>query len=461
MNLKKIISRGAEGHSKVVAQKIEMSNALALCFAFGLALPFVGITYFFAPPLLFLPIAGFFVWLLSYLTITKAQIFARLLNCFVPISLVGWYHAGLINVGDNTLMPFTIMAFAFMSAPALVWDFKKEWGWMIVPVVTGFGYYVFFDETNALLEIDYDTASFKSGWLYYMCLTLAIMAGLAIISIMGIVSMGYQEDAEEALLDAEKSQNKMKVQQRNLQMASEELEKKLIEIDQQRKADNLSKKMDDEILQINDYLNSEDVSIEEMLNEVLKRVVKFLGATQGAIFIHEKENALVRLQAKYAYERMKYVDGGETDTYRFAEGLVGRCWAESAPIHLKELPDKYLTVTSGLGHALPKNLLLFPVQNSTSFVGVMEISSFKDLGEEGLNFLNRLNDVLSNRIVMMITSIRTTELLAESEQMREEMQSQEEELRQNSEELMATQEELSRKVQVLEDELSSLRQPQD
>lgn len=332
---------------------------------------------------------------------------------------------------------------------------------MIVPVVTGFGYYVFFDETNALLEIDYDTASFKSGWLYYMCLTLAIMAGLAIISIMGIVSMGYQEDAEEALLDAEKSQNKMKVQQRNLQMASEELEKKLIEIDQQRKADNLSKKMDDEILQINDYLNSEDVSIEEMLNEVLKRVVKFLGATQGAIFIHEKENALVRLQAKYAYERMKYVDGGETDTYRFAEGLVGRCWAESAPIHLKELPDKYLTVTSGLGHALPKNLLLFPVQNSTSFVGVMEISSFKDLGEEGLNFLNRLNDVLSNRIVMMITSIRTTELLAESEQMREEMQSQEEELRQNSEELMATQEELSRKVQVLEDELSSLRQPQD
>jgi hypothetical protein len=460
MNLKKIISRGTQEQSKVIAQKIEMSNALALCFAFGLALPFVAITYFFAPPLWYLPVAGFFIWILSYLLISKTPTFARLLNCFVPISLVAWYHAGLINVGDNTLMPFTIMAFAFMSVPALVWDFKTEWGWMVIPVITGFAYYVFFEETNALLEIEYDTAAFKSGWLYYMCLSLAVMAGLAIITIMGIVSMGYQKGAEEALEEAETAQKKMKAQQKNLLAASDELEKRLIEIDKQRKADAVSKQSDEEILEINDYLNSAEVSIEEMLNTVLKRVVKFLGATQGAIFLHEKDGDIVRLQAKYAYERTKFVEGGDAGTYRFAEGLVGRCWAEGAPVHLKELPDSYLTVTSGLGQALPKNLLLYPIQNSTSFVGVIELSSFKDLGENGLNFLNRLNDVLSNRIVMMITAIRTTQLLDDSEQMREQMQAQEEELRQNSEELMATQEELSRKVQVLEEELAGLREPQ-
>ncbi len=453
MNLKKIISRGTHGQSKIIAQKIEMSNVLALCFAFGLALPFVAITYFFATPLWYLPVAGFFIWVLCYLLIPRTPTLARLLNCFVPISLVGWYHAGLIGVGDNTLMPFTIMAFAFMSVPALVWDFKREWGWMVIPVLTGFVYYVFFEETNALLEIDYDTVAFKSGWLYYMCLSLAVMAGLAIITIMGIVSMGYQKWAEEALMDAEESQRKMKAQQKNLLAASDELEKRLIDIDKQRKSDDFSKQSDEEILEINDYLNSEEVSIEEMLNTVLKRVVKFLGATQGAIFIHEKENKIVRLQAKYAYERTKFVEGGDVGTYRFAEGLVGRCWAEGAPVHLKELPDGYLTVTSGLGQALPKNLLLYPIQNSTSFVGVIELSSFKDLGESGLSFLNRLNDVLSNRIVMMITSIRTAELLAESEQMTEQMQAQEEELRQNSEEL-------SRKVQVLEEELAGLRQPQ-
>lgn len=179
-------------------------------------------------------------------------------------------------------------------------------------------------------------------------------------------------------------------------------------------------------------------------NRVVQTIVHDLDINQAGLYLlndNDEGNKFFEVVACMAWGREKMKKG----TYMLEEGLIGACYFEKAPIVLTEIPDDYVNITSGLGGAKPKVLMLVPLIHNENVVGIIEIASFKPLEEHKKSYLNRVAEELASTLISIRVNARTSELLSISQMQAEEMQAQEEEMRQNMEELHATQEEMKRK----------------
>jgi methyl-accepting chemotaxis protein len=193
-----------------------------------------------------------------------------------------------------------------------------------------------------------------------------------------------------------------------------------------------------------EILRTQSNDIHLLGDAFIRDIVKYLGAIQGGFFLlnenHEGEK-LLELVSSFAYNRKKYMQ----KSLYLGEGLVGTCAMEKQIINLTEIPDGYITITSGLGDAMPDNLLLVPVLHELDLIGVLEIASLNRFKEHEIQFAGEVAGSLGSTIIYARNNQLTSELLTKSQHQAMEMAEQEEEMRQNMEELKATQEESSRR----------------
>lgn len=188
--------------------------------------------------------------------------------------------------------------------------------------------------------------------------------------------------------------------------------------------------------------NSDELS--KLADEVIRNIVKYTDSNQGAIFLvndEDKNHSFLDLVSTYAWDRRKY----HTLTLDFGEGLVGACAIEKQSIIITEIPENYITITSGLGESSPKSISLIPLKQDEKVMGVMELASLNVMEPYQIEFLEKIAETIAATIASVKINARTRYLLEQSQQQAEEMLAQEEEMRQNMEELLATQEEMARK----------------
>lgn len=188
--------------------------------------------------------------------------------------------------------------------------------------------------------------------------------------------------------------------------------------------------------------NSENMDV--LSSNVMRHLVDYLGVNQGAIYIlneQDDNNKFFEMKSAVAYNREKYLKVN----FGLTEGLVGRCAFEKLPVYLKEIPEEYIKLTSGLGGAEPNYLLLVPLVINEKVMGVIELASFNEIPQYQIDFLQTLGENIASTISSVRITEQTNKLLSESKMRGEELTSQEEELRQNMEELQATQEESVRR----------------
>lgn len=117
---------------------------------------------------------------------------------------------------------------------------------------------------------------------------------------------------------------------------------------------------------------------------------------------------------------------------------------EQKVIHLKNIPDSYLSVTSGLGEANPRSLLIVPMQYENQIYGVLEFATFQTFESIHITLIEQVAESIASTLSAVKTNIITASLLEESKAQTQTLTSHEEEMRQNMEELQATQEEATR-----------------
>lgn len=199
-----------------------------------------------------------------------------------------------------------------------------------------------------------------------------------------------------------------------------------------------------------DILRSSNNDLKGLSEDIIRHLVKFLSANQGGLFLINDENEneyYIELIACYAYERKKYL----TKRIDIGEGLVGQTILEKESIYMSEIPENYLEITSGLGKAMPRHLLIVPLKLEDQVFGAIEIASFNEIKDYEIDFTEQLGESIASTISNTKNNQRTRRLLEETQQQAEEMRAQEEEVRQNMEELSATQEEMQRVMKEMQD----------
>jgi len=178
----------------------------------------------------------------------------------------------------------------------------------------------------------------------------------------------------------------------------------------------------------------------------ISELAHYLKANQIFLFTineneEDREKSVLKLEAAFAFNKRKFLQ----KEFYAGEGLTGQCYLEKQTIYLNEVPEEYTEITSGLGDAGPRSVLIVPIKTTEYIVGVIEIASFKEFQAYEIEFCEKLAENLASVLASMKINEHTKHLLETTKSQTENLRMQEEEMRQNLEEMEAIQEEMHRK----------------
>jgi len=184
-------------------------------------------------------------------------------------------------------------------------------------------------------------------------------------------------------------------------------------------------------------------------HQVLSELAQVVDAQHGAFYMMRREDGEARLQlyASYAFSERKQLN----QSFEQGEGMVGQAALEKKRILVHDVPQGYVRVSSALGEATPRNLVVVPVLFEDQVKGVIELASFQPFTDTQLDFMDQLMESLGIVVATIEATMRTDDLLRQSQGMAEELQTQQEELQQTNEDL----EEKARQLTAQRDEVES------
>ncbi len=235
----------------------------------------------------------------------------------------------------------------------------------------------------------------------------------------------------------------------NLKKAKEEQLKR-------EEQDKINKWISDGITKFSELLRQTTEDLEKLSSVIIKNLVDYLDANQGGIFLlndDDPENKFLELVASYAYSKERK----KKKIFLLGEGLVGTAAIEKGTIYLTEIPEDYISITSGLGGANPRSLLIVPLLHEEQLLGIIEIASFQEMKKYQIEFVEKVAESIAATVSINKINRKTAILLEQSKKQAEEMAAKEEEMRQNLEELQATQEEAARREAELNSILNALK----
>jgi HAMP domain-containing protein/CheY-like chemotaxis protein/signal transduction histidine kinase len=201
---------------------------------------------------------------------------------------------------------------------------------------------------------------------------------------------------------------------------------------------------------------------------ILSELAPLISMQHGVFYLNDSQNGEpdMKLLASYAYTQRKHL----ANRFKAGEGLVGQAALERQSIILTEVPGDYVHISSGLGASKPLNIVVMPVLFEGEVKAVIELASFYRFSDIHLTFLDQLTESIGIVLNTITATMRTEELLKQSQSLATELQTRQEELtetnarleqqartlqaseerlRQQQEELQQTNEELEEKAELL------------
>jgi len=152
--------------------------------------------------------------------------------------------------------------------------------------------------------------------------------------------------------------------------------------------------------QLNEKIRGEQ-AVMTLAKNIITFLTTYLEAQVGVFYLLEEEERAkgfaqgkeemsdrvrLKLVASYAYTQRK----GMTNEFQIGEGLIGQAALEKQRIIVNEVPEDYIHIQSGLGEAVPQNLIVIPFIYENTVKGVIEIGSFHAITEIQLEFLDQV-----------------------------------------------------------------------
>jgi PAS domain S-box-containing protein len=123
---------------------------------------------------------------------------------------------------------------------------------------------------------------------------------------------------------------------------------------------------------------------------LLSELAPLVGVLSGVIYLRDEDDEATSLRLIASYARQQAP--APVDRLGIGEGLVGQAASEKRRLIIEEAPTDYVPITSALGRATPRAILVQPVLFEGEVQAVIELASFDPFTEVQLAFLEQLGD---------------------------------------------------------------------
>jgi len=325
---------------------------------------------------------------------------------------------------------------------------------------------IFLNDSNDLLSFSTMQLLFRKVPLLWIFLFLTVLIPISIFIIFSKYNNLLSQ--RQSIIDLEfKKSHKITdyvsklifedfISEYEIENQNDKLGKTLIELrdtlknnkelsEKRRKEDEIRRWNAEGLAKFGEILRRDNNDINILAFNVIRELTNYVSGIQSGFYLlngSEKEQRFFELTAFYAYGRKKYAD----KKIKWGNGIIGTCGIERKTIYIQDLPDTYISVTSGLGKANPRCLIVCPLIANDELYGIFELASLKTLESHEIHFIEYVAESTASILSAVKMNMQTARLLEESKSQAQALASQEEEMRQNLEELQATQEEATRQA---------------
>ncbi len=153
---------------------------------------------------------------------------------------------------------------------------------------------------------------------------------------------------------------------------------------------------------------------------LLSELTPLVGAQAGSFYIAEAQDELptLKLMAAYAPDDIDRIP----KYFKIGQGLVGQCASERGRILVGDVPPDAIKITSSLAERTPVSIVVLPVLFEGEAKAVIELASFRQFSDVHLAFLDQLTQSIGIVLNTIAATMRTEELLKQSQALAEQLQ---------------------------------------
>lgn len=136
---------------------------------------------------------------------------------------------------------------------------------------------------------------------------------------------------------------------------------------------------EEELLNVENYIKKilpkvdSKLKLEKYTEKILSNIAKEFDIVQGLFFVKDKEKDTYHITGKYAY-----FGDEEPKSFNLGDTLSGQVAKNKIALNLKDIPDNYVTILSGLGSSSPNHLIIIPIILEDKTIAIIELASFKE-----------------------------------------------------------------------------------
>ena len=203
---------------------------------------------------------------------------------------------------------------------------------------------------------------------------------------------------------------------------------------------------------INDNLQQAS-DVTSLSQSILTILTTYLDLPASGFYYYSEASHTLQLNAHVA------LPGHIKKTYELGEGLVGQAALERTLTVVNDVPLNFWEIQAGSSRAQPGQVVFLPLWYNKSLKGIMELATFRPLGEQAVLLLTSVANNIAVAINAADDHEKVRNLLQQVQEQKEELESQQEVLQQSNSELQRQAEVLQiseRELIVQEEELRQI-----
>ena len=159
-----------------------------------------------------------------------------------------------------------------------------------------------------------------------------------------------------------------------------------------------------------EILNFTESDTKKNCQTVLRELLKHLKAQQGAFFLLQAENETPALEmmACTGYDLASF---DFKKTVEIGEGLVGQVFKQNKTLLLTQIPDNYFRTPTGMAELSPTCLLVVPIKNWDTTIGILEVASFEMILPHQVAWVEKIAESLTFRFQKIALNHPATTIL--------------------------------------------------